>query len=199
MNMLWKMTEQKYAANPVIARALDICSSCMPITSRIAAPARCAAWAVRSRSVCLHRRGGHRGALWPAAWRRQRRSVADAGRNRLQGQGARPTSPRSRTGKRLLMGFGHRVYKNYDPRARILKWAPSAVFEITGRNPKLDIALELERIALEDELLHRSASCIPTWTFTPGSSIRRWASARRCSRYCSRFRAPSAGWRSGRK
>jgi citrate synthase len=50
-----------------------------------------------------------------------------------------------------LMGFGHRVYKNYDPRARILKWAAEKVFEVTGRNPMLDIALELERIALEDE------------------------------------------------
>jgi citrate synthase len=48
------------------------------------------------------------------------------------------------------MGFGHRVYKNYDPRARIIKQAADDVFEVTGRNPYLDIALELERIALED-------------------------------------------------
>ena len=50
-----------------------------------------------------------------------------------------------------LMGFGHRVYKNYDPRAKIIKWTAEKVFEVTGRNRKLDIALELERIALEDE------------------------------------------------
>ena len=50
-----------------------------------------------------------------------------------------------------LMGFGHRIYKNYDPRARIIKWTADQVFEVTGRNPKLDIALELERIALEDD------------------------------------------------
>ena len=56
-----------------------------------------------------------------------------------------------KAGKFKLMGFGHRVYKNYDPRARIIKWAADQVFEVTGRNPKLDIALELERIALEDE------------------------------------------------
>ena len=49
------------------------------------------------------------------------------------------------------MGFGHRIYKNYDPRASIIKWAADKVFEVTGRNPKLDIALELERIALEDD------------------------------------------------
>src|SRR5438270_13276154 len=50
-----------------------------------------------------------------------------------------------------LMGFGHRVYKNYDPRAKIIKWTAEQVFEVTGRNPRLDIALELERIALEDD------------------------------------------------
>jgi citrate synthase len=50
-----------------------------------------------------------------------------------------------------LMGFGHRVYKNYDPRARLVKATAEKVFEITGRNPKIEMALELERIALEDE------------------------------------------------
>jgi citrate synthase len=49
------------------------------------------------------------------------------------------------------MGFGHRVYKSYDPRARIIKQTADLVFSVTGRNPLLDIALELERIALEDE------------------------------------------------
>jgi citrate synthase len=50
-----------------------------------------------------------------------------------------------------LMGFGHRVYKNYDPRARIIKTAADDVFEVTGTNPLLDIALELEKHALEDD------------------------------------------------
>ena len=49
------------------------------------------------------------------------------------------------------MGFGHRIYKNYDPRAKIIKQVADEVFEVTGRNPLLDIALELEKIALEDE------------------------------------------------
>jgi citrate synthase len=49
------------------------------------------------------------------------------------------------------MGFGHRVYKSYDPRARIIKLTADQVFAVTGRNPLLDIALELERIALEDD------------------------------------------------
>ena len=58
---------------------------------------------------------------------------------------------RVKKGDFRLMGFGHRVYKNYDPRARIIKKTAEEVFEVTGRNPLIDIALELERIALEDE------------------------------------------------
>jgi citrate synthase len=58
---------------------------------------------------------------------------------------------KSSGGEVRLMGFGHRVYKNYDPRAKIIKRMADQVFEVTGRNPLLDIALELERIALEDE------------------------------------------------
>ena len=54
-------------------------------------------------------------------------------------------------GEGRLMGFGHRVYKNYDPRARIIKRIAEQVFEVTGRNPLIDVAVELERIALEDE------------------------------------------------
>jgi len=56
-----------------------------------------------------------------------------------------------KAGKYKLMGFGHRVYKNYDPRAQVIKWTAEQVFQVTGRNAKLDIALELEKIALEDE------------------------------------------------
>jgi citrate synthase len=56
-----------------------------------------------------------------------------------------------KNGDERLMGFGHRVYKNYDPRAKIIKKACDDVFEVTGTNPLLDIALELEKIALEDE------------------------------------------------
>jgi citrate synthase len=58
---------------------------------------------------------------------------------------------RVKAGERRLMGFGHRVYKNYDPRARIIKKMADEVFEAMGSNPLLEIALELERIALEDE------------------------------------------------
>jgi citrate synthase len=58
---------------------------------------------------------------------------------------------RVKEGEIKLMGFGHRVYKNYDPRARIIKQVAEEVFEVTGRNDRLDTALELERIALQDD------------------------------------------------
>jgi citrate synthase len=58
---------------------------------------------------------------------------------------------RVKAGEFRLMGFGHRVYKNYDPRARIIKQTADEVFEVTGRDNLLDVALELERIALDDD------------------------------------------------
>jgi citrate synthase len=58
---------------------------------------------------------------------------------------------RVKGGDGRLMGFGHRVYKSYDPRAKVIKQTADAVFDVTGRNPLLDIALELERIALQDD------------------------------------------------
>jgi citrate synthase len=58
---------------------------------------------------------------------------------------------RVKAGEGRLMGFGHRVYKSYDPRAKIVKRTADEVFEVTGRNPLLEIAMELERIALQDD------------------------------------------------
>ena len=66
------------------------------------------------------------------------------------------------------MGFGHRVYKSYDPRAKIIKRTAYEVFEVTGKNPLLDIALELERIALEDEYFVTPQALSRTSTSTPG-------------------------------
>ena len=72
------------------------------------------------------------------------------------------------------MGFGHRVYKNFDPRAKIIKEIADDVFRVTGRNPLLDIALELERIALATTT-SSGTSCTRTWTSTRASSTRQWA------------------------
>ncbi|MGB9454904.1 MAG: citrate synthase [Bryobacteraceae bacterium] len=150
LNMLWKMVEPKYPANPVLARALDIlfilhadheqnCSAnaMRAVGSSQADPFLSTAAACAALSGPLH--GGANEEVLKM----------------LDVIGSRDNVPayvgKVKAGEFKLMGFGHRIYKNYDPRARIIKWAADKVFEVTGRNPKLDIALELERIALEDE------------------------------------------------
>jgi len=150
MNMLWKMVEPKYQANPVLARALDIlfilhadheqnCSTNVmrAVGSSHADPFVALAAAAAALSGPLH--GGANEEVLKML-------------DEIGSKDKVPAYVESvKAGKVKLMGFGHRVYKNYDPRARIIKWAASEVFEVTGRNPKLEIALELERIALEDE------------------------------------------------
>jgi citrate synthase len=150
MNMLWKMVEPKYQANPIMARVLDIlfilhadheqnCSANVmrSVGSSQADPFLSTASAAAALSGPLH--GGANEEVLKM----------------LDVIGSKDNVPayieKVKTGQMKLMGFGHRVYKNYDPRARVIKWAADRVFEVTGRNPKLDIALELERIALEDE------------------------------------------------
>jgi len=97
-----------------------------------------------------------------------------------------------------LQGFGHRVYKSYDPRAKIIKRTADQVFEVTGKNPLLDIALKLEEIALSDEYF-TSRKLYPNVDFYSGSSTRPWASRSRCSRSSSPFPARRAGWPTGRR
>jgi citrate synthase len=150
MNMLWKMVEPKYLANPVLARALDIlfilhadheqnCSTnaMRAVGSAHADPYLATASAAAALSGPLH--GGANEEVL----------------RMLDEIGSKDNVPaymkKIKEGKGKLMGFGHRVYKNYDPRAKIIKWAADQVFEVTGRNAKLEIALELERIALEDD------------------------------------------------
>ncbi len=150
MNMLWRMVEPKYAANPVLARALDIlfilhadheqnCSTnaMRSVGSSEADPYLSVAAAAAALSGPLHG-GANEQVLKMLAEIGTKDNVPAYIRSVKEGHGK-------------LMGFGHRVYKNYDPRAKIIKWTAEQVFQVTGRNPKLDIALELEKIALEDE------------------------------------------------
>ena len=148
--MLFRMTELKYKVNPVLERALDVLFILHADHEQ-----NCSTSAMRGdrqlarRSVLGDgRRGG--GALRPAARRRQRGGAADAERDRHV-DNVPGFIKRVKAGEGRLMGFGHRVYKSYDPRAKIIKQTADEVFEVTGRNPLLDIALELERIALQDE------------------------------------------------
>jgi len=150
LNMLDKMTEVKYEPNPILEKALDVLfilhadheQNCGTATMRVigsshADPFSSVAGAAGALFGPLH--GGANEAVL--------RMLVEIGDLKNVPEFIEGVKKR----ERLLMGFGHRVYKNYDPRARIIKKIADEVFEVTGRNKLLDIALELERIALEDD------------------------------------------------
>ena len=150
MNMLWKMTEPKYMASPVIARALDVLfilhadheQNCSSTTMRVIGSAQTDPYLSMAGAAAALAGPLHGGANEEVL-------------KMLDEIGSVKNIPnyikRVKEGEIKLMGFGHRVYKNYDPRARIIKAVADEVFEVTGRNERLDTALELERIALQDD------------------------------------------------
>ena len=150
LSMLFRMTELKYTPNPVLERALDVLfilhadheqncstSTMRAIGSSHADPYSALAGAAAALYGPLH--GGANEAVL----------------RMLHEIGSKQNIPgfikRVKAGEGRLMGFGHRVYKSYDPRAKIIKRMADLVFDVTGKNPLLEMALELERIALEDE------------------------------------------------
>jgi citrate synthase len=150
MNMMWKMVEPKYSANPTLARALDILfilhadheQNCSTNTMRCVGSSHADPYLTTAAAAAALAGPLHGGAN-------------EAVLKMLDEIGSKENVPayvkQVKEGHGKLMGFGHRVYKSYDPRAKIIKWTAKQVFEVTGRNPKIDIALELERIALEDD------------------------------------------------
>jgi citrate synthase len=150
MNMLWKMVEPKYVANPVLARALDILfilhadheQNCSANTMRCVGSAHTDPFLTTTAAAAALAGPLHGGANAEVL-------------KMLEEIGSKDNVPayikKIKNGHSKLMGFGHRVYKNYDPRAKIIKRTAEQVFEVTGRNSKFDVALELERIALDDE------------------------------------------------
>ncbi|MCI0489327.1 MAG: citrate synthase [Blastocatellia bacterium] len=150
LNMMFKTTEVKYKPDPVLERALDVLfilhadheqncstSAMRGIGSSQADPYSAVAGAAAALYGPLH--GGANEAVLRML-------------NEISSKANVPAYiKRVKEGEVRLMGFGHRVYKNYDPRARIIKQIADQVFAVTGSNPVLEIALELERIALEDE------------------------------------------------
>ena len=150
MSMLYRGVEPQYEPHPVLERALDILfilhadheqncstSAMRSIGSSQADPFSSLAGAAAALSGPLH--GGANEAVL-----RMLREIQSVDRipdfiNKVK------------NGEGRLMGFGHRVYKSYDPRAKVIKETAYQVFDVTGRNPLLDIALELERIALQDD------------------------------------------------
>jgi citrate synthase len=150
LSMLWKMSEPKYAADDRLVRALEIlfilhadheqnCSTnaVRGIGSSQVDPYTAVAGGIGALYGPLH--GGANEAVLKML---RRIGSLDNIPSFIEGV---------KNGEERLMGFGHRVYKNYDPRAKIIKKAADDVFEVTGVNPLLKIAVELEKIALEDE------------------------------------------------
>ena len=150
LSMMFKMTELKYRPDPILEHALDVlfilhadheqnCSSTTmrTIGSSLADPYSAVAGAAAALSGPRHG------------------SANEEVVHMLHEIGSKDNVAsvikQAKSGEKRLTGFGHRVYKNYDPRAKIIKRIAYEVFEVTGKNPLIDIALELERIALQDD------------------------------------------------
>ncbi|HTN70280.1 MAG TPA: citrate synthase [Methylomirabilota bacterium] len=147
--MLFKMTELKYEPNPVLERALDILFILHADHEQ-----NCSTNAMRGVGSSQSDPYSSVAAAAAALYGPLHGGANEAVLRMLMAIGSKDKVPefikKVKGGEGRLMGFGHRVYKNYDPRAKIIKQIADQVFEVKGRNPLLDIALELERIALED-------------------------------------------------
>jgi citrate synthase len=149
LSMMWKVAEPRYEPDPVLARALDVLfilhadheQNCGTLAMRTVGSAHAdpySAAAAAAAALYGPRHGGANEAVL--------RMLSDIGSiDNVQG-----FIDDVKAGKGKLQGFGHRVYKNYDPRAKIIKKTADEVFAVTGKNPLLDIALKLEEVALSD-------------------------------------------------
>jgi citrate synthase len=150
LNMMYKMTELKYEPDPRLERALDVLfilhadheQNCSTSAVRSVGSSQVDPYSAIAAGVAALYGPLHGGANEAVLRMLRRIETTDNIPDFITGV---------KEGKERLMGFGHRVYKNYDPRAKIIKKACEDVFEVTGKNPLLDIATELEKIALEDD------------------------------------------------
>ncbi len=149
LNMMFKISPN-YRPDPVLTKALDTLfilhidheQNCSTTTMRTVGSSHADPYVALSASAAALY-----GPLHGGANERVLRMLTEIGTKDRVAEYVQ----RAKDGEFRLMGFGHRVYKNYDPRAKILREMAPAVFEITGKDPLLDLAVELERIALEDE------------------------------------------------
>jgi len=150
LNMMFKATEVKYTPHPVLEKALDILfilhadheQNCSTSAMRGVGSAHADPYsAMAAAAAALY------GPLHGGANEQVLRMLHEIGSK----ENIPAYIQRVKNGEVRLMGFGHRIYKNYDPRAKIIKQTADQVFDLTGKNPLIDIALELERIALQDE------------------------------------------------
>jgi citrate synthase len=150
LSMMFKIAEPKYHPEPALVRALEVLfilhadheQNCSANAMRAIGSSRVDPYSAMAGAAAALFGPLHGGAN--EAVLRMLAQIGDV-------KNVPDFVERVKSGEGRLMGFGHRVYKNYDPRAKIIKQTADAVFEVTGRNPLLDIALELEKIALEDD------------------------------------------------
>jgi citrate synthase len=148
--MMYKMTELKYEPDPRLERALDILfilhadheQNCSTSAVRSVGSSQVDPYSAIAAGVAALYGPLHGGANEAVLRMLKRIETKENIPDFITGV---------KEGNERLMGFGHRVYKNYDPRAKIIKKATEDVFEVTGKNPLLEIATELEKIALEDD------------------------------------------------
>jgi citrate synthase len=150
LSMMWKVAEPHFEPDPVLARALDVLfilhadheQNCSTTAMRVVGSSHSDPYSATAAACAALYGPLHGGAN-------------EAVIHMLQSIGSIDDVPAFieavKRGEGRLQGFGHRVYKSYDPRAKIIKQTADAVFEVTGKNPLLDIALKLEEIALSDE------------------------------------------------
>jgi citrate synthase len=150
LSMIYKMTEIRYEPDPRLEHALDVLfilhadheQNCSTSAVRSVGSSQVDPYSAVAAGVAALYGPLHGGANEAVLRMLRRIGSKDKVSDFIKGV---------KDGDERLMGFGHRVYKNYDPRAKIIKKAVDETFEVTGTNPLLDIALELEKIALEDD------------------------------------------------
>jgi citrate synthase len=150
LSMMWKTAEPRYDANPVLSRALDVLfilhadheQNCSTTAMRTVGSSHADPYSATAAATAALYGPRHGGANEAVIKMLQTIGSIDQ---------VEPYVEAVKRGETRLQGFGHRVYKNYDPRARIIKKTADDVFEVTGKNPLLDIALKLEEVALNDD------------------------------------------------
>jgi citrate synthase len=150
LSMMWKVAEPRYEPDPILARALDILfilhadheQNCGTTAMRTVASAHADPYSATAAATAALYGPRHGGANEAVLRMLQEIGTIDNVPSFIEGV---------KDGKGKLQGFGHRVYKNFDPRASIIKRTADEVFKVTGKNPLLDVALKLEEVALQDD------------------------------------------------
>jgi citrate synthase len=150
LNLMWRMSEPSYTPDPVLERALDVLfilhadheQNCSTNAMRAVGSSRVDPYSAAAAAIAALYGPLHGGANEQVLRMLREIGSVDAIGSYVD---------RVKKGEFRLMGFGHRVYKNYDPRAKVVRQIAEDVFKVTGLNPLLEVAVELERIALQDD------------------------------------------------